>query len=830
MNYPLSDNLGVILKSKFLKTLGFLVFFAGVMLLSSPNHVGAQAGSPGLEMTVFPAFSGNYKYGEWLPLWITVRNDGADVEGTIQVEISQSGGNITYAKSISLPAGSRKQTTLSILPNNFSRELEVKFISNQEVLLTNKISVSPNQNDSILVGIGAKERGGMSLISNIKLSDTFRKVVLFDLLVEQLPEKSREFESIDVIVLNDTDTSQMTPLQKAALDNWVSGGGHLIIGGGPGLEKTISGISENLINFEVTRTVETDQLTNLEIFAGNQDILLSGPFTLSEIIPTGGTPSIEEAGRSVFHQWEYGRGKISVSTLDLATAPFNAWSGTTSFWENVLSSDQYFPNWMPRDISLRQMRANSMSYPLSNLPSLDIPSIRALGILLILYIIVIGPVNFVILKLKNKFHLAWVTIPVLTILFALGAFGLAYSLRGNDIMINKLSVIDLTRNGRANIDSYIGIFSPSQSAYEIEITGDQLLSPSYSGYYDPWSSTSFSVSGNTTFLQGNPSKVIGLSVNQWSMQSFNIEAISIQLGQIQSTLSIKPDKISGGITSQLPFAIEDAVLVAGQSTFALGNLIQGEEVEIEVPHESQNINPMGNPLTYQILESAYPGYGFDYQRDYETKRAILDNYFQPYGYWLGPEFESDSLQDSTEIYFPNFFIIGWTSEVPLDIKLNGKGASQNTLGVVVAQVPVHLDSGSYVVPASLLEGEIIEQPGTSGYCGSATTHIYMDYGTTKFEFNIPPSFLNTNISQLSVYFGEDISQWSQEDPGFTIWIYDWEESLWTQIPDIVKGTNTIEVTQGLINPDGAVHLQLDKEGRNSGGCVYVDLGFEGSSN
>ena len=82
-----------------------------------------------------------------------------------------------------------------------------------------------------------------------------------------------------------------------------------------------------------------------------------------------------------------------------------------------------------------------MSYPLSNLPSLDIPSVRALGVLLILYIVIVGPVNFLLLKLKNKLHFAWVTIPTLTVLFALGAFGLAYSLRGNDIMINKLSVI-----------------------------------------------------------------------------------------------------------------------------------------------------------------------------------------------------------------------------------------------------------------------------------------------------------------------------------------------------------------------------------------------------
>lgn len=205
------------MKNNFLKTLGFLILIAGLTLVPAPYDVGAQTASSSLEMTVIPAFSGNYKYGEWLPLWITLSNDGADIEGIVQVEISQSGGNVTFAKSISLPAGSRKQTTLSILPNNFSRELEVEFLSNQEVIKTNLISVSPNQNDSIMVGVSARERGGLSLISNIQRNDTSREVVLFDLLGDLLPEKSREFESIDVIVLNDTDTSQLTPQQKAAL-------------------------------------------------------------------------------------------------------------------------------------------------------------------------------------------------------------------------------------------------------------------------------------------------------------------------------------------------------------------------------------------------------------------------------------------------------------------------------------------------------------------------------------------------------------------------------------------------------------------------------------
>ena len=72
-------------------------------------------------MQAKPGFGGNFKYGEWLPVWVTLENTGADLEAVLQAQINQSGGNVTFARQVSLPYSSRKQVMLYVLLNNFSR-------------------------------------------------------------------------------------------------------------------------------------------------------------------------------------------------------------------------------------------------------------------------------------------------------------------------------------------------------------------------------------------------------------------------------------------------------------------------------------------------------------------------------------------------------------------------------------------------------------------------------------------------------------------------------------------------------------------------------------
>ena len=792
-----------------------------------PQNALAQSTVNGLEMSVEPSFEGHFKYGEWLPLWVTLENNGTDLDVQVQTRINQSTGWVTFAKNVSLPSGSRKQITLYTLPNNYSREIVVQVISDNREILSQVVEVVPNQNDHLIIGIAAPQWGPLGQISDLQFEDSTRETVLVNFRLDHIPDQTAGLNSLDVIILNDVDTGNLDDLQKNALETWVSSGGFLILGGGSGINKLYSGLPKSLVKFEPVGTREFSDLPSLESFADNSEILLDGPYTVSHISLQGGTDLIKEENSSLLHQWNIGEGSVTLVALNLTDSPFNAWSGTPAFWDNLLNKEVYYPVWMPRDVSTRQMRGSSMAYPLSNLPVLDLPSVQGLGILLIVYIILIGPTNYFILKWQNKLHLAWITIPALTTIFAVGAFGLAFALRGNDIVTNKLSIISLSQDGSARIDSYIGVFSPAQETFEIEVKGDMLLSPSNNGYYNPWMSAAPVSIGETVFLQDNPARVVGLDINQWSMQSFNSENISANLGKISSALFMSGNQITGEIQNQLESTISDAVLIVGNEIIVIGNLGPGESTAIEFTFSNQSPDIFRGSLTYQILDSTYPTGGFDYSRDYELKRSILDNVFQPYGYWIGPSFEVGEETITQGMYFPNIYLLGWLTETPPDISINGKDTTQSALALLTTHVPIQLQQGEYTIPATLIEGEITRQPLNGGFCGGASTHVYMDFGSSEFEFNIPKTILATEIEQLIIGYSDEASQWNNSDPNITLSLYNWEERDWDAISNLKPGNNTIDNYSNYINPFGTVRVQAEREAQDIGGCMFITLGLEG---
>ena len=81
----------------------FLALLALALGLSfSPQmRVNAQAQAP--KMTVKAAFSGYFKYGEWLPIQVEIENSGGDVEAVLRVRVENSSGSIIFAAPVSLP-------------------------------------------------------------------------------------------------------------------------------------------------------------------------------------------------------------------------------------------------------------------------------------------------------------------------------------------------------------------------------------------------------------------------------------------------------------------------------------------------------------------------------------------------------------------------------------------------------------------------------------------------------------------------------------------------------------------------------------------------------
>ena len=66
------------------------------------------------------------------------------------------------------------------------------------------------------------------------------------------------------------------------------------------------------------------------------------------------------------------------------------------------------------------------------------------ALLIVLYILLIGPVEYFFLKrVLGRLELTWITFPIIVLTVSLAAYFTAYALKGRDLKVNKIDVVDV---------------------------------------------------------------------------------------------------------------------------------------------------------------------------------------------------------------------------------------------------------------------------------------------------------------------------------------------------------------------------------------------------
>jgi hypothetical protein len=799
----------------------FVLILAVAGLLATPALSAPSAVQSSLSMAAEAGFDGYYKYGEWLPVWVELENAGPDLEAEVQVRVTGSWGDTVFAAPASLPSGSRKRIPVYVLPNNFSHVLEVQLVGGGNILRSQEVPVSPQPNITYLAGLVAPERGALTFIGGVSLPGQERPKNIVDLSLADLPERAEGLRSFDCLILNDADTSVLTPEQKAALEGWVRQGGRLVIGGGPGAARTAAGLPEILLPIRPRGEAEVSALPALAEFAGAEAVRVPGPFVVVTGEAAGGRTLIAQAGLPLLQEAVVGAGVVDFVALDLAEAPFDAWTGTTAFWERLLSPGAAYPDWVPPDMSARQMKSGQMTYALSNLPSLDLPSIRGLGLLLVVYVVLVGPVNYLVLRWRNRLHWAWISVPLITLAFSAGAFGVGYALRGTDLILNKVATVRLRSDGSGDVTSYLGLFSPAQQSYEITVMGDSLLSP-LNPDYNPWGPGGSNAAGEMVFVQGEPSRVRGLSVNQWSMQTFMTEGRWPDFGTLEGDLQFDENILVGTLRNQTPFKLADAALLLGNRFERLGDL----EPYAEVPVRMKLLDPgdpvFNQPLSFRLFQEqlGQPG-PTGPPREAELKRLVVEATFDQGG--IGPALQAHS--GATGSVSQSLALIAWLDQAPPEIQVAGRTPSQQTTALLVAPISYRLaPAGQVSLPPGLLPGALVELPAEGGRCGPQASSVWLGRGDAVFEFQVPEDIRSLEVDALNLLIQSEGGGW-WEPP--EIALYDWDAEAWVAIQEPVVGLNTIAEAAGLVRADGLVRVRLSSD-NSPGSCLYLELGLEGS--
>ncbi|HKP51816.1 MAG TPA: hypothetical protein VJ183_04100 [Chloroflexia bacterium] len=699
-----------------------LIVTLAVLALASGSGpiVAAPAAQPAVELLVTGGFGsdGSYLIGEWFPIRVTLTNPpGANsrrVRVTVDSIVDSPANNlITYSREVDLPAQSRKEITLYAYSASFTRSLNVRLLDGNAVIKSVDVSLAPyEQQANLLLGVISSDQSLLNALNGEGLGHTEyppslysapglqpstpARTAVLHIGLADIPPLSNALDSLDVIVVDDEDTGTLTAAQRESLAAWVGRGGMLVGLGRPGGGGALSALSDLLpvtLGNPVTLTglASLGDLVATPITPTGQ--LLAPSATLRDLPDLSARTLAKQDGVPLVAMRDMGSGHVAYIGLSPAVAPLKGWDGTVPLFKRIVAEH-------PVRLSASASRRTSYSSyiytsfgssyggsifaysgGLFDIPGLDLPSEGVLGLFLLVYIIIIGPVNFIILRRMKRGELAWITVPALVLLFSLGAYAVGYGVKGGNLLALNSNVVH-TAPGlpQSPVDHFFGIFSPQRGTYSLESASDSTISEISSYGYGSGPENPALVTGGG---DGGPTRLSNVNINTWSLRAFLSESAIAAESPLEADLHLGDGAIEGTVRNRSGVELQDVALVRGDETQLIGTLAPGQEAQARLNISQQ---PLSEGSPERLLQaplgfapSGPPYYGeqriSDAQRRYNRKVELL----------------STGLSDLLSTTAPTdmgVIALAWGPPVPGGFAVADRSPTSEDLNLWTAQLPV----------------------------------------------------------------------------------------------------------------------------------------------
>ena len=781
-----------------------LIFLA--FLLWIPPLVRAQ-GAVTLEAQA--GFDGYCKSGHWLPIRVTLENQGMDLTGRLEVSVGYATQTTTYAQPVDLPGVSRKETFLYVYPEDTTNHaLTVNFVSGGKVLADSKLNVTCVRGDEALVALIAETP---SAFSGLRLGRYGGRPVTAQLQPGDLPDQSAALRALDVLVISGVDTGLFRPAQIQAIQQWVAGGGQLLVTGGPSWQKTASALRDLLPLLPDGSTTLPD-LNALADYSPNSPPL-DGQALISqgELAPAG-RRILSQSGHPLIVSRTVGSGSVVYLTFDPSLAPFRSWPGADFFFAHLFAGQGSLPAWYS-GFQAWDMAANAIS----SLPSLRLPNIALVLGFLGFYVLAVGPLNYVLVRVLKRRELAWATIPALVIVFSLLAYLVGLQGRGNRPTLSRLAVIQSWPGvALAQVDALAGIYSPQRAAYQLQ-TGPDLLVHPLPAINSP------NLRPSNPLILHTPQQ--GSSLPQMRLDVAGLQAVAIE-GQVpalpfesQLNLSLAGNQVSlqGSYTNNSQVTLHDAVLLVPGKAVSQGQVSPGEKRQIQLqlpalgqaePAASAGAFASGSPGIYYGAPFGGPN------NDLFSSMLGTSNYYQNQSTYMRYNLLSAIVGygGSAGGRGGGIYLAGWSDESPLDISLEGRKFQTNdrTLYLIALNTRLDTSGASITLPPSLFTWSPLEQ---SAPYNAGPYDLSLNSANYTFRFDLAQPIPYQSVESLVLH----LESYNSNDPlNFEVSLWDFQSSAWIKQDRIVWGSNSISDPQRYVDAGGQVRLRLDNTGKGGG--------------
>ncbi len=691
-------------------------------LITAPTAAAVDAPA-GLTVEAKVLMDGHARVGSWMAIDIHVKNEGPAISGEFRI----AGGNqgrTRFGTRVDLPTQSDKTYRLYAQPPAFGREIEISLVDGAKTIYSTKAAFQVHDATQLVVGIVAEKPG--DIVGDLHLLPNINNVapLTLPLTVEDLPERVEAWGLLDRLIWQDTDSTRLSTEQLDALRGWVAGGGRLVIVGGTAGPASLSALPDVLLPYRPTATTDVEPAALVALLGEIPNDATTLPALSGEL--SGGRALASAGDRTVAADVSYGSGSVTIVGFDPTASWIKGTSLAEGMWRRLLPTRSIGGPIVGDDSQILSAA--------SQLPSLALPPVGGLIALLGAYILLIGPINYFVLRRLDRREYAWVTMPVLIVAFAAGAYGFGSLLRGSDLIVNEVAIVrgsPGTTDGTAQV--YLGVFSPSRGTYQLRVPGGALLSSPISG--------DFSGDGTATsldVLQGDPAQVRDLGVGFGSLRTVRAEtAVTVPL--VQAALRLENGHLKGTVTNASIEILQKPAVVLGGTVAKLADLTPGATATVDVALQAvQQGQQLSDKIVGQVFFGDPTQLGEDAAR-LMARHTIVDQLSYDPNFGFTGTLPSDGP-----------VILAWTDRELLPVQI--EGAVPRRTGNVLWFLPTTIAiSGTTTFRADLLRSTVISSDAAffnkdpfSINFGRGTAE--MSYRPIAFDGTIKPTQLAIGLN------------------------------------------------------------------------------------
>ena len=578
----------------------FLVIIFSLLLFSSLKTDAATVNK--ITMKVQVGFNNNYKIGYSAPVTMTIDNKYRDIQGEIEIRVpSSSGKYVSYVKQISMKKDSQKSITINIPINGNRVKYKVVVHNGKETVYEDDININNTSNTvSQFIGILSEDIDSVSYINSVPTTMKTSVMTIPILLNEKnFPEDFLALKNFDLLVINNFDTTKLNKVQYEILKQWVKDGGTLLIGTGNNQAKTLGIFKDDFIKGSIGKitTVNTSAINSL---ATNGESNSKVNIEVLDMNIENSKTILEDNGVKLVQSLAKGRGVVGIAAFDLGQSPFVGWNNNSQFAEKLLETVN------PDFIKPNQVNYNGQDqdiYSISNIMNqfseLASAKTSSFYIILFIYIIIVAPISYLVLKKLDKREFMWITVPAIAIIFGFIVFVSGAGGRIKSVTANVVSEIYMDEAGNSGVSTYAGIFTPKKMKIKVESKEGKKLfyvsNPNYNGNSNQ-SSNNADLEAKV-YVEGNG----GIEYHNTSILQNSVLQIQQQnmaLGKLESNIQMKGSSLSGEIKNSTKMALEDCYVITPGEYYKLGDLKVGESKTLPASSGTYqgNIYDFGNKV------------------------------------------------------------------------------------------------------------------------------------------------------------------------------------------------------------------------------------------